>query len=126
MRYYTFNSHVDPVRTEMIVTQHIPILKVCYLDNNESKGIIADKNLSQVCSTDKSKSESAIVNEISTEEGESESVRKSINTNNEKDAIDKTKDEEPSVADNPVVDETIYFNLFKCGKNFLDKRDATC
>ena len=50
--------------------QQIPILHVCDFYKCKSKGIIADKNLSQVCSTDKSKSESVIVNKISTKESE--------------------------------------------------------
>ena len=50
---------------------------------------------------------------------------KSVNTNEEKYAIDETEDEEPSVIDNPVINELIYFNLFKCGKNFLNNLDTT-
>ena len=42
-----FNFHVDPVRTEITGTQQIPI-------SGKSKGIIVDKNLLQVCSTDES------------------------------------------------------------------------
>ena len=53
MRYYALNLHVEPSRTEITGTQHIPILDVFSLDKSESKGIIADKNLSQVCSTEK-------------------------------------------------------------------------
>ena len=70
MRSDTINSHFDPVRTEMRSTQRIPTYQVCSLDERESKGIIADKNLSQVCSTDESESERVIVNEISMEENE--------------------------------------------------------
>ena len=51
------------------------------------------KNLLQVCSTDESKSESVTVDENSTEDTELESVRKIINTNKEKYAIDETQDE---------------------------------
>ena len=72
------------------------------------------------------KSKSVIVDERSTEESESESVHKSINTNKEKYAIDETEHEEPLVKDNPVIDEPIYFNLFKCGNNILNKLDAMC
>ena len=81
MRDYYFNSHIDLVRTEMTGKQQIPISHVCDSDNRESKGILADEKWSQVCSKDKSESESVIVNESSTEERESESVHKSINTN---------------------------------------------
>ena len=56
MRSDDFNSHVDPVIMEMNGMQQIPILHVCDWDKRESKGIIADENLMQVCSTDDSKS----------------------------------------------------------------------
>ena len=36
----TFNLYVDPVRAEIISTQHIPILQLFYLDKRESKVII--------------------------------------------------------------------------------------
>ena len=61
--------------------QHIPISHICDSDESESKGIITEKNLSQVCSTEKRESESVIINEISTEKSESESVQKIINKN---------------------------------------------
>ena len=73
-----------------------------------------------------SESKSVIVHEISTEESKSESIHKSINTNKKKGAIDETEDEEPLVTDNPVINDPSYFNLFECGKNFLNKLDATC
>ena len=60
------------------------MLHVCDSDERESKGIIADENLSHVCSADEIESESVIVNESSTEESESESVHKIINTNKER------------------------------------------
>ena len=48
------------------------ISHVCDLDKIESKGIIAEKNLSQVFSMDDSNSESVIIYESSTEESKSE------------------------------------------------------
>ena len=63
MRSDAFNSHIDPVRTEMAGTQYISISHVCDLYESESKGIIAEKNLSKFCFTDYIKSESVIVNE---------------------------------------------------------------
>ena len=50
--------------------QQIPILHVCDSDEIKSNGIIADKNIPQVCYMDESKSESVLANEISTEESE--------------------------------------------------------
>ena len=81
VRADAFNLNVDPVRTKMTGTKQIPISHVFNLDKSKSKGIIADKNLLQVCSTDESESESVIFNESSTEESKSESVYKIINTN---------------------------------------------
>ena len=36
-----------------------------------------------------------------------------------------SEDEEPLIADNTVINETIYFNLFECGKKFLNNLDST-
>ena len=55
-----------------------------------------------------------------------EKIHKSINTNKIKDAIDETEDEEPPVTYNPFINEPKYFNLFGCGKNFLNFFDVTC
>ena len=52
MRADSFNSKVDPVRTEMTGMQQVPIWHVCNLDESKSKGIIVDKNLLQVFSMD--------------------------------------------------------------------------
>ena len=82
-----------------------------------------EENLLQVFSTDKSESKSTIVDETSTEESELKSVHKRINEG--KYAKNETEYEEPSVTDNPVVNEPSYFNLFGCGKNILNMIDAT-
>ena len=66
MRADAFNSHVDPVRMKINGTQHIPISHVYDLYESESIGIITDKNLFQLCSTDESESESVLVDESST------------------------------------------------------------
>ena len=83
------------------------------------------KNLLQVCYTDKFESEKIIVQNVSTEERELESVHKSINTNEEKYEIYKTEDEEPFITDNPVIKYLRYFYLFDCGKNILNRIDPT-
>ena len=121
MRYDDFNSHVDAVITKMTGMQQIPILHVCDLDKCESKGIIVDRDLSQVYSMDESESENVIVDKSSTEESESESVQKIITTNKEKNTIDETQDEEPSVRDNSVINELRYFNLLECGKKYIEQ-----
>ena len=77
-----FNLRVNLVLTEMTCTQHIPISYVCDSDERKSKGILVDEKLSKFYYTDESESESVIVNENSTEESESESGHKSINTKN--------------------------------------------
>ena len=60
------------------------------------------------------------------EESKSESVKKRININKEKDYIDETDYEEPLVTDYPVINEPKYFNLLECGKNFLNRLDDIC
>ena len=64
----------------MTGTQHISIERVCDSNERKLKEIIADENLSQVCSMDKGESEIVIVDKSSAGESESESVHKSINT----------------------------------------------
>ena len=80
-RSYAFNLHINPVRTEMTDTQQIPISHVFSSDESQPEGIIAEEKLLQVCSTDKIKPEIVIVNESSTKGSGSESIHKSINTN---------------------------------------------
>ena len=53
MRAGAFNLHVGPVRTKISGPQHILILHVCDLDESKSKEICENRNLSQVCFTDK-------------------------------------------------------------------------
>ena len=81
MRADDFNLHIYSVRLEITGMQQIPISHICYSYKSESKGIIMEEKISQLFSTDKSKSESVIINEISTEESKSESFHKIINTN---------------------------------------------
>ena len=81
MRADALNFPVDPVRKKTTGMQQIPISYVCDLYKKKSKGIIADKKMLQVCFMDRSESESIIIDDISTEESESESVHKRINTN---------------------------------------------
>ena len=62
MIYEAFNLQVDPVKTEMTDTQHIPISNTCDSGESESNKIIAEEKLSQVWSMDEIKSESVIFN----------------------------------------------------------------
>ena len=39
--------------------------------------------------------------------------------------MNKTNDEEPLVIDNSVINAPSYFEIFECGKNFLNNLDAT-
>ena len=126
MRADTFNLHVDPVRTKMTSMEQIPIYQVCSLYKSKAKWIITDKKILQVCSTDKIRSEIVIVNESSTQERKSKTIHKSINKNKVKYAIDEILYEEPLVTDNPFINEPSYFDLFECGKNFLNNIDAAC
>ena len=45
--------------------------------------------------------------------------------NKEKIANNKTEHEEPTIMYDPFVKEMSYFNIFGCGKNILNKLDAT-
>ena len=65
------NSYNYPVRTEMNGAKHIPISQFFSTDNRKSIEFLVEKNLSQVCSTDKDESNNIIVNESSTEESKS-------------------------------------------------------
>ena len=47
--------HIDPVRTKMTGTQHVPILHVCSMYIRESKDFLADEKLSQICFTGEDK-----------------------------------------------------------------------
>ena len=59
MRDDALNSHSYPVRTEMTA----PTLHVYSTDEDESKGIVVQKTLSQSCSTDEDESKGITVNE---------------------------------------------------------------
>ena len=58
------------------------------------------------------------------EKSESKSVHISVNTSEVKYAMNETKDEEPLVIDNFVINAPRYFKLFECGKNSLKNIDA--
>ena len=67
---------------------------------------------------EKSELKRVIVNACSSDESESKSVHISVNTSEVKGAMNETKDKEPLVTDNSVINATIYFKLFECHKNF--------
>ena len=112
-----------PVRTEMAGAKHIPISHVSSADDSESKYLLVDENFLKVCYMDEDESKIMIDHESSIEERESECVHKSVN---------KEKMQKLSIAwgtfgyGKPSCQETIYFNIFECGKNILNKIDATC
>ena len=49
-----------------------------------------------------------------------------VSTQIRKNSISETYHEEPLVTGNIVTIEPIYFNLFKCDTNILNRLDATC
>ena len=118
------NSHVYPVILEMTDTQQIPISHIYYAGERESEKFLGEKTLLHVCSTDDEESKRIFVHESSTEENESECVHKSVNK--WKDANNEASNEEPKVTNDPFIKEPSYFNIFGCGKNILNKLDATC
>ena len=121
MRDDALNSHIYSVRTEITalslhvystdeeeskgIIVHETLSHSCYTDEEKSKGIIVNKNLSQSCSTDEDEL-------FSTEEDKSECT------------IMKHK-----YAKNEVkYDVSNYFNafnVFKCGRNILDRIDMS-
>ena len=98
--------------------QHILNLYVCYLNESESKEINANENLLYVCSTDESKAESVIFNACSMDERKSKWVHTSVNTNEVKYAMNKTKNEEYLVIDNSVINTPSYFKLLEYSTSF--------
>ena len=92
-----------------------PSLNVNVTDKDESKRIIVHKSLSDNCSTDVNESERNIVN-------------KSLSQKNSANVSEYTIKElkgkeynEPSL----TKEVNIYFNIFKCGRNLLDRLDVT-
>ena len=65
-------------------------------------------------------------NACSLDKSKSKSVHISVNMSEIKYATNKTKDWEPLVTDNSVINAPGYFKLFEYGKKFLNKLDATC
>ena len=65
-------------------------------------------------------------NACSLDDSESKCIHRIVNNIKVKDATNETKDEETLVTDNSVINAQIYFKLFKWGKNFFKKLDATC
>ena len=104
-------------------------MHVFYLEESESKRINADERESKrvivnVCYS--GKIESKIIH-ISVNTSEVKYAKnESVNTREVKDANNKTNYEENLVMDNSAINAPIYFKLFKCGNNFLNKLDATC
>ena len=72
------------------------------------------------------KSESKIVH-ISANTSEVKYAKnESVNTSEAKFTKNETKDKEPLVTDNSVINAPSHFKLFECGKNFLNKLYAMC
>ena len=63
----------------MTSTKQIPISRACLKDESELEDFLVEENKLQVCSTDKDESKGILVNESSTDEGESECAHKNIN-----------------------------------------------
>ena len=52
MRADALNSHVYPVRMEMIDTKQIPISHICYMDKIKLTEFLVNETLLQIFSTD--------------------------------------------------------------------------
>ena len=106
-------------------TQKNPNLHVCSTDEIKPKRIKADESESDIHSKDKGESKKFIVNACYLDERKSKSAHISVNKSRIKYAMDETKDEEPLVTDNSVINALRYFKLFQCDKTFLTNCDAT-
>ena len=121
-----FNIRLGPVRTQITNTQkmndsemntkNIRNLHVCSSYKSKLNMTKEDKRLLRVCSADKKKPKRVIDNACYLDGRESKTVHISINTSEVKDATNETKDEEPLVIDNSVINAPIYIKIFKCGK----------
>ena len=66
IRADALNLHIYPVRMEMNGTKQIPTSDIYFKENSGLKEFLVGKTLSQICSMDKEKSKSIIVDECST------------------------------------------------------------
>ena len=129
------NSHVVPVRTQTtntqkmnnveISTQKTPNFRICSTEESESKRIKVYERESHICATEDRKSKRVIVYACYLDKSESKSVHKSVNTSEVKYAMNETKDGEPPVTDNSVINAPIHFKLFQCSKNFFNNIYST-
>ena len=92
-----------------------PSSKVNVTDKNKSKQIIVHKNLSENSSTDVSESERNIVNKNVSQNNSANVSQYTITELKEKEY------KEPSV----TKEVNIYYNIFECGRNLLDRLDIT-
>ena len=92
--------------------------QICSTDKSKLKQSPVDENVSQICSTEKDELKGIIVDKCSTEEEKQECVH--ININKQKDAKNEEEYEEYSVTD----EVPSYFNIYKCGKNPLNRLDV--
>ena len=119
------NSHVGPVRTQIIdmqkmnnsvmSTQKTPTSNVCLANKSESKRIKADKSKFSYIfygwdRIKKGYSQCMFFGKIESK-NETKSAHKSVNTSEVKDAMNETKDEELSVTDHSFVNAPRYFKL---------------
>ena len=62
MRADVLNLHIYPVRTELIATKQILTLHVCSTDKSKLKYFLVDETLSQICYMDRDESKGIIFN----------------------------------------------------------------
>ena len=107
----TLNWHDYGGYTEMTA----PYLNVNAMDEDKSKCIIVREGLSQSCSTNKRESKCSIVNNT-------------LSQNNYADVSEYTITEQKyeEYKESAVTKEVpSYFNIFKCGRNILERLDVT-
>ena len=92
-----------------------PSLNYNVTDKDESKRVIVHESLLENCSTDGSKLKRNIVNKTLSQNNSANVSEYTITELKDKD------DKEPSV----TKEVKIYFNIFECGRNILDRLDVT-
>ena len=92
-----------------------PSSNVNVTDEDESKQIIVHKTLSENISTDVSESERNIVNETLSQNNSADLPEYTITELKDK------EHKEPSA----TKEVKLYFNIFECGRNLLDRLNVT-
>ena len=102
-----------------------PSLNVNATEKDEWKRIIVHKGLSQSCSTNEDESKQSIVNKTLSHKYCAD-VDKLCSTEKDISECTITEQKEEKYKESKGTKEVpIYFNIFECGRNILDRLDVT-